>query len=473
MKKSIKLVIIFLSAFACIASEYVSGNEDNSLRLSEEKINSLSEDPQLTEKIIKFAKENKISLFISFFILSTAIMKNKNKTNYTIIKYNEDNPAIFIDKMVKKLDMNDNARENTYHSNISVDYINHTSPHHILGYDVDENDIRNNPYKYFEQDANGYIYIKGTNNISHCSGRFFIRSLGNLRKISDGISKSRGKLIFVYGNKNLLDSCTCLNSKKFDLANVATNHNAIETTHRKDFEKKFSEYPYDHTQGPAIMMGFPFSSFVLLHLFNGRKMENYTSPLKSCEMFDIKSNSYELNLLKRFDITTSSGYVNYDSLKGKHFENDKNFSVMIVEEAPLSLKKNNSSYEFQKNPHKMTLFIAAAIPKKGFYESNTSEQQIKKYLEMYYESLFRYCKTKKIKNALVSPIGTGVFGIPIEWHLEILNNMKNLIEQSETTYWINGYDSNYDLYEQKYKGIKFKNLSDIKSVDEMMTLDNK
>ena len=58
----------------------------------------------------------------------------------------------------------------------------------------------------------------------------------------------------------------------------------------------------------------------------------------------------------------------------------------------------------------------------------------------------------------------------IEWHLEILNNMQDLIKQSGTTYWINGYDKNHDSLKYEYENIKFENISNIKSIDEMMNL---
>ena len=473
--------ILLLSKITSV-SPFAFVNENKPNLTFEEKMKTLQDHPNLMETIIGFANNHKISPASAFAILSAAAATLKDKCTDVdvVIDYVESNPVVFIDEMVKRIDVTDNEQENTYHSDIPASNINCTTPHLVLGPSISEDDIRDKPTKYFEQDENGYVYIKDASNTRHCAGKFFIHSLDGLRNSSQNISRSDGKLIFVYGNESLLDSCNCLNSKKFDLANVASNHNGIETISKDDFEKTFSEYPNDHTQGPAIMMGFPFSSFVLLHLLNGKKVDGHTSPLKSCEMFQVMSSkdsdkgpSYELNLLKGFGISTSAGYINYDSLKGKSFKNDKNFRVLTVEDAPLSLKKNDKLYEFQKNPHKMTLFIAAAIPNEGSYGSNASKSQVKKYLKMYYESLFRCCKLKEIKNALITPIGIGVFGIPIEWHLEILNNMQDLVKQSGSTYWINGYNANYDKYENKYKKIKFKNIDNLKSIDEMMLIAKK
>ena len=504
IKRSKELFAIFLSLIGnySISGVNMNKNQNNysSIKMSSNKFNRNNMKSKI-EKAISTIKPKHIKIGLASLLAGSVIAAGIAKAcesdpvfNYSNsqikndLSFSDHEKLMFNESMVDKIHIDEKQLGNYYPfcDQTSISFID---PGSIMGKDkdgnkFDENDMRQNPKKYFCQDQNGYIYVKDMSGQLHCIGKLSVPSLSELTSKAKNINYGSGTLTVVYGNRDLLDIHKILDSGFFQLANPASNFNAIETTYFGDLNKMLSQYYTDETQGPWFMKKCPWTSLFLLHVFNGLQSNGIDFPVKNNfarHLFQkMENGQFEFNLLSDYKITTSAGYINNkipdDFINAN---NDGLYRALIIENTPVSLKGGSSgrNYKYNGDTSLIDIYLDAAIPK--YYSGQSySDEQLKAHLRRHYKSIIAYCKSKNIKNAILTLTGCGVFNVPIQFHMEILSddNIQQDIKSSGTNFFINGYSigtekikDKFDINKEKnnFPKINFLNICKMNSWDEI------
>ena len=347
---------------------------------------------------------------------------------------------------------------------------------------VNEMDLRENPGEYFRQDKeSGMCYIKLGDELYE-AGKFTMPTLGKISEEAQSKDRKGGKMFVAYANPRtsglkLLDIQKILDSKKFDLANPASNQNCIETISPEDSSpdkgekvKLLSEYWGDNTQGPAFMLKCPWTSLCLLHMpgLNGMVYDKETDGYSEQKVDKI-------NLLKPYGIETSSGYgmtpaINANFGEDTSEDNDKS-TCMIIKNANLPFDGGSiftcEPYTCSDEFKQIDIVLDAALPHAYSGSENYTEEQCKLHIKRHYLTLFESCRAEGTKRALLSFIGAGVFGNRIEWHKEVLDDpeVKEAMENSGTTYIFNAYNRSDIAETFKEQAIDISDESDMSVFD--------
>ncbi|BED93060.1 MAG: hypothetical protein RsTaC01_1016 [Candidatus Paraimprobicoccus trichonymphae] len=305
--------------------------------------------------------------------------------------------------------------------------IDYSDPQNVLGFS--EYEFRENFKDYCFQDQDAYCYIIDIKGNPHCAGRFRMPLYGDLKLYNfedTSEEKIPGRMFFIYssGSKKLLDVTNILDSCFFDLSNPASNHNLIETigaNHNSAKNPLMLGYYYtDPTQGPWFMKKVPYTSFWLLHVIN---------------------HDQSFSLFPK-NIATKNGYVIKENNTEKFILelDDKLFRAGIVEDAPIALWGGENKFQpYQYNEFlnkNINIYITAAIPL-NYAGTKFSDETVISHLRRHYLELFLYCKIKKIKKACISLIGTGVFNVKRSFHIKVLQELIEKMQDSGTIYFFN------------------------------------
>jgi hypothetical protein len=326
------------------------------------------------------------------------------------------------------------------------------------GWWKDEAEVRNKPGLFFLQVSEGYW--KGLTFVRINNGWFpagyceliTLQDLNNQSLVFSQSLETNGEVAIIFdpGKGGAVDSRITIGNE-VGLQVVASNFDAIETVKQSDFNKFFKSYCNDWTQGPFIVTKYAFMSMVLLHVLNcAGNISPFPSQSPLNEFIEIQNlkKQMELNLLKKFGIFNSAGYVEsglQESFSNK--TNDENFAAICVRHSPAVTRFNFG----KKIPFEEiclgNLFIYASLSNSISYckaLTNLSplvrKECIKANLRRYYKSVLLYAKLNKSKTVCAPFLGSGEFKVPLLYHSEVLNELEDVILNSGVTLIINAFE---------------------------------
>jgi hypothetical protein len=311
------------------------------------------------------------------------------------------------------------------------------------GWFPDEQDIRKNPFSYFgqvtEEGKNkGLIFVKVHGKCFPC-GYFQLGTLSDVQKETREIPKSDkiGKAVIIYSsgkNEKPVDINEALGDEA-DLFGVDSNQNGIETKDKNDFNKMLWGYYTNITQGSKIMSKCPFASLVLLHLFNGRSLQIQERKYK--DLFQVIKDQIQLNLTGKFRIENNAGYPSSETGISFTWSSENKYVVFNVKSVFNAAKFGVGEKIDADEATVSNVIIAGSLPKS--YEGlEFKEDHVKLHLRQYYLSVIHLAKLNQMHTVVLPILGNERFNIPVQWHIQVLKDLKTQITDSGVTIIING-----------------------------------